>query len=56
MSDKYSILIPDLQVSFYYRLKTIRDLFLYNSLISTIKHLHISEIDKELGTYALKFI
>ena len=41
MSDNYPILSPDLQLSFYYRLKSTKGLFFHESLKQTIKKLEI---------------
>lgn len=51
MSNQYPVLIPELQVSFSNRLKTIRELYLSHSLINTIKELNIKDLDNELAQF-----
>ncbi|HPE57901.1 MAG TPA: XcyI family restriction endonuclease [Bacteroidales bacterium] len=51
MSDNYPILSPDLQLSFYYRLKSTKGLFFHESLKQTIKKLEIKDIDSELSKF-----
>jgi len=49
--DSYPILSPDLQVGFFYRLKSIKDLYFHEALSQTIKKIRVSEIDFELNKY-----
>ena len=51
MSNNFPVLVPDLQVSFYYRLKNIKDLYFHNSLKNTIKELSVKEVDEQLSQY-----
>lgn len=51
MSSKYPSILPELQVSFYFRLQTIKDLYFHESLKNTIKELDIQEIDSELSKF-----
>jgi hypothetical protein len=43
------VLKPDLQITFYYKLKSINDQCLYQALTDTVKQLSIPDIDKELA-------
>jgi hypothetical protein len=51
MSSKYPSILPELQVSFYFRLQTIKDLYFHESLKNTIKELDIRNIDSELSKF-----
>lgn len=52
MPDKnFPVLEPDLQIGFYFRLKSIKDLYFYEALSKTVKGLKIKELDKELAQY-----
>ncbi|MCI5058860.1 MAG: XcyI family restriction endonuclease [Flavobacteriales bacterium] len=53
-SYKFEVLDPELQVSFYYRLKLIREEYLDDALSKTIQEFDISIIDKELKKYVPK--
>ncbi|MFA6372429.1 MAG: XcyI family restriction endonuclease [Methanothrix sp.] len=45
------VLKPDLQIAFYYKLKSINDQYLYQALSDTVKHLSIPNIDKQLADF-----
>ena len=45
------VLKPDLQVAFYYKLKSINDQYLHQALSDTVNHLFIPDIDKQLADY-----
>ncbi|HSR70653.1 MAG TPA: XcyI family restriction endonuclease [Acidobacteriota bacterium] len=45
------VLKPDLQVTFYYRLQTLRELYLQDALKQTVQLLDISALDDELAQY-----
>lgn len=45
----YSVLHPDLQISFYYRLRTLRDLYLQDALKAAVSTLDIAALDQELA-------
>ena len=45
------VLKPDLQIAFYYKLKSINDQYLYQALSSTIENLSIPEIDRQLTEF-----
>lgn len=45
----HSVLIPEVQASFYYRLKAIRDLYFHEALGKTVELLNIHDLDQELG-------
>ncbi|MEI6499589.1 MAG: XcyI family restriction endonuclease [Armatimonadota bacterium] len=47
----FPVLTPDLQVSFFYRLQTVRRLHLSEPLGHTIKQMDISQLDDELAEY-----
>lgn len=49
MLNELPVLIPDLQVSFNYRLKTIKDLYFHDALKASVKNLKIKDIDTELS-------
>lgn len=49
MKNKYPVLSPDLQVSFYFRLKSIKELYFHSALKEALKEMEIKEIDKELS-------
>jgi hypothetical protein len=42
---------PDLQISFYHRLQEIRHTCLIDALLSTVAHLKIPKIDRQLGEF-----
>jgi hypothetical protein len=44
----YKVLEPNLQVSFYYRLQTLRDLYLQDALKKTVEKLDIKILDSQL--------
>ncbi len=44
-------LIPNLQIGFHFRLKSIKDLYFHEALSNTVKKLTIKEIDLELSKY-----
>lgn len=46
----FKILVPRLQVSFYYRLQTVRRLQLNDALRDTVRRLDVQAIDHDLGT------
>ena len=52
--DNLPYLVPNLLVGFYYRLKTIEELYFNFALKETIKMLDISEVDAELSRYVPK--
>ena len=45
------VLEPNLQISFYFRLQEIRELYLHKALKETIKSLNITQLDQELSAY-----
>jgi hypothetical protein len=47
----YPILEPNLQIAFYDRLKSLRELYLYDALSKTVRELDIPILDKELANY-----
>jgi hypothetical protein len=47
--DAYPVFSVDLQVGFYYRLKSIKDLYFHEALSKTIRNIKISDIDYELN-------
>lgn len=47
----FGVLIPNLQIAFYYRLKEIRDLYLTDAFKRTIEEINIEKLDRELNTY-----
>lgn len=49
--DKLPILKPDLQIAFFYRLKTIKENFFTEALSDTIKELEIPVVDKQLANF-----
>lgn len=53
MSNKYlyTPLLPDLQIGFYFRLKSIKDLYFHEALSKAVSSLTISDIDLELKRY-----
>lgn len=50
----FPLLRPDLQVSFYYRLKAVRELYFHEALRNTIAHLDLKVVDHELGAVVQK--
>lgn len=50
MSNSFPVLLPDLQISFNYRLKTIKDLYFHEALALTLSKLQISDIDNQLSS------
>nr|VFK20912.1 MAG: XcyI restriction endonuclease [Candidatus Kentron sp. LPFa] len=42
---------PDLQIAFYHRLQEIRNICLLDALLSTVAHLEITEIDRQLAEF-----
>jgi hypothetical protein len=48
---QFKIPIPDLQITFFHRLKDIRKTYLLDSLLSVVATLQIPKIDEELGTF-----
>ncbi|MEX2594867.1 MAG: XcyI family restriction endonuclease [Anditalea sp.] len=51
MINKFRSLIPDLQISFYYRLKTVKELYFHAALKQALKSIDIKEVDRELSIY-----
>ena len=47
----FPIIQPNLQISFYFRLQIVRDLYLQDALKKTVKKLDIKKIDNELTNY-----
>jgi hypothetical protein len=45
----FEVLLPDLQIAFYYRLKEIEDRYLGEALRNTVNGLDISVLDTELS-------
>jgi len=45
----YPIFSVDLQIGFYYRLKSIKDLYFHEALSKTIRSIKISDVDQELS-------
>ncbi|MCO6489755.1 MAG: XcyI family restriction endonuclease [Phaeodactylibacter sp.] len=50
-SSEFPILNPELQASFYFRLKAIREEYLYESLRNTVNKLEIRKLDGELNDF-----
>lgn len=50
-ADRFPVLEPSLQVSFYYRLESIRELYLFEALKKTVQEADIQELDKKLAHY-----
>ena len=50
-SERFPCLDPNLQIAFYYRLQTLRNLYLHEALRKTITGLDIKEIDTQLAEY-----
>jgi hypothetical protein len=48
---KFKIPRPDLQITFFHRLKDIRKTYLLDSLLSVVATLQIPKIDEELGAF-----
>jgi hypothetical protein len=48
---QFKIPKPDLQITFFHRLKEIRETYLIDSLLSVVATLQISKIDAELGNF-----
>ena len=46
---EYPVLPPDLQVTFYYRLGTIRERYLQNALRAAVSEIELSRLDDELS-------
>lgn len=51
-NEDIKVLIPELQASFYYRLKTIRELYFHKALGDTVQAINIRDLDKELALFA----
>jgi len=51
---QFKIIVPNLQIAFYHRLKEIRETYLLDALLSVVLKLDISTIDKELSKYVAK--
>lgn len=49
--ETYSILEPNLQISFYFKLEKIREFYLHNALKKTVAELSIKTIDQQLSQY-----
>jgi len=47
----YPILQPDLQVGFYYKLKSIKDLYFHEALSKTVSQVQVADIDRELQMF-----
>ena len=47
----FPIIQPNLQISFYFRLQIVRDLYLQNALKKTVNKLDIKNLDNELANY-----
>ena len=47
----FPIIQPNLQISFYFRLQIVRDLYLQDALKKTVNKLDIKKIDNELANY-----
>lgn len=45
----YPVLTPDLQIAFYYRLKTARGVYLREALQRTVEGMDIAQLDRELS-------
>lgn len=54
--DNLPYLVPNLQVGFYYRLKTIEELYFNVALKETVSKLDISNMDMELAQYVPKYV
>lgn len=50
-SAKFPVLKPSLQVSFFYRLQTLRGLYLGEALARAVETASVPQLDKELGRY-----
>ena len=48
---QFKILKPDLQITFFHRLKEIRKTYLLDALLSVVATLQIPKIDAELGNF-----
>lgn len=51
MTRDFPALEPNLQISFYYRMQAVRDLYLNEALKKTIKVLDIKKVDSQLSEY-----
>lgn len=51
---EFPILAPDLQVAFYYRLQTLRGVYLREGLKRTVEALDVERLNDELKTYVSK--
>lgn len=49
--DPFPVLLPELQVSFHFKLKLIRDAFFHDSLSKTVASLSIKNLDLELARF-----
>lgn len=47
----FGVLIPNLQIAFYYRLQELRNLYLTDAFKRTIEKLDIKKLDRELNTH-----
>ena len=47
----FGVLIPNLQIAFYYRLQELRNLYLTDAFKRTIEKLDVKKLDRELNTY-----
>ena len=47
----FPLLKPDLQVSFYYRLQALKDLYLQDALRKTVEKLNFKKLNDQLLTY-----
>jgi len=45
---------PDLQITFFHRLKEVRKTYLLDALLSVVKELEVHKIDAELNKYVSK--
>lgn len=53
-SSKLPVFDPELQIGFYFRLKTIKEKYLASALKETVGQLDITKLDKELSQYVPK--
>lgn len=51
VSQRYKVLIPDIQIEFYYRLRFLNDRYLLDALRETIGRLDIRRVDDDLSNY-----
>lgn len=50
-TESFPIVEPSLQISFYYKLRTIKELYLQDALKATLKDIDLRRLDQELNDY-----